>query len=215
MRSHFAVVVAVGLASATTGSCGPSKGGSSEETGEGETTAVGTTVEGTTEVTPPTTSGPMTTSETDPTGTPDGIQCEEYFAGRDAVAGTIVLYAYGTEEATSMFQVFVDGSIYHNEQTCCPVMDTNKPETLVDAATMDLLRTRAAAVAAGGEATEDLGAPAGQGVGVMCVKTETGEVATVRSYEAGVTLTKRTATAPEAALIAEFVHGFTDVDMPP
>jgi hypothetical protein len=195
-------VVLVALVTA----CGPEKGeGESGGSSGGETSA------GTTSATAPT-SEPTT----DPTGTPPQTTCEDFFvfAAEDVAAGILLLYRYGNEKAGSDFQVFVDGSIFHREATCCPLEESYPGETALDAAALTTLKEQAAAVIAGGSETMSLGPMTeGQQTGVMCVLVN-GTVGTVKAYELGADVTLRASTAPEAAAIAALVHGYTAIDMP-
>lgn len=206
MRISAGVMV---IALAATTACGPSKGESESgaSSGEGETTAetgaTGATVE-------------PTTAPTDPTGTEPQTACEDFFvfATEDVAAGLLVLYRYGDEAATSDLQIFVDGSIFHREATCCPLEESYPAETVLDPAALTALQQQAAAVAAGGSETSSLGPMTeGQPTGVMCVLVN-GTVGTVKAYEPGAEVTRRASTAPEAAAIAALVHGYTAVDMP-
>jgi hypothetical protein len=189
--------------------CGPSTGGTSADASSDESAATLST--GTTGVVP--TTGDATTVD-GTTGSLFDTRCEEVFAGREVAAGLLVIYSFGNQIEASDLQIFIDGSIYHNERTCCPPLDTTMPEMLLDGAAMTALQAQAAAVMAADATAENLGPMAdGQSTGYMCVIVD-GEVATVRAFEGGVDVVKRVSSAPEAADIAALVHGFTAIDMP-
>lgn len=195
-------VVLVALVTA----CGPEKGeGESGGSSGGETSAGATSA-----------TAPTSEPTTDPTGTPPQTTCEDFFvfATEDVAAGILLLYRYGNEEATSDFQVFVDGSVFHREATCCPLEESYPGDAALDAAALTTLKEQAAAVIAGGSETMSLGPMTeGQQTGVMCVLVN-GTVGTVKAYELGADVTLRASTAPEAAAIAALVHGYTAIDMP-
>lgn len=204
----------VGLVGLVLMACGPSTGGTeSGSSGVGETTSEGET-SGTVSSGVPTSEASEPT--TDPTGTVPQTTCEDFlvFAQQEVAAGILLLYRFGNEEAVSDFQVFVDGSIFHREATCCPLTEEYPAETILEPAALTALETQAAAVLAGASETTNLGPmTAGQQTGVMCVVVN-GMVGTVKLYEPGAEVTRRASTAPEAADIAALVHSYTLVDMP-
>lgn len=208
MRGRLSVIIVAALAA-----CGPEKGDSTDETGG--STVGGSTVEEPTSAPMSVTTEPEPTSAgTETTGPGFDTSCEMFFANRDVAVGTLVVYRYGNQVETSELRIFVDGSIYHNEQTCCPPVDNGVAEVSLAPGDLMTLQANALAILAADVTEENLGPMAdGQQTGLMCVLVD-GAVGTVRAYEPGVDVIKRVSTAPAAADIAALVLGYTTVDMP-
>jgi hypothetical protein len=130
-------------------------------------------------------------------------------------AGTIAFYDFGNQISGSRVVIADDGSITHEERTCCPPATTPVSETALTANELADLQADVQSVAAGSWTTTEGPPPAlGANGGQLCVISG-GSAFTVRVIEGTTANTlEHESTAAGAADIETLVFGYAEKDMP-
>lgn len=182
-------------------------------TGEpGDTTGDSTS----TETSAAASTGAPTTGETDTdTSDPEALRaCDEAIAA--APADAILIYTWQNQIQGSTLQFLADGTIVHDERTCCPPTITPFTEPVLTAAVLTQLATATAEAAAGPVTSEELGVMAeGQLTGSLCARGSDGPVVIlvhVPAPAADAPVIAHSNASEAATTLLDFVAGYAEVD---
>ena len=160
--------------------------------------------------------GAPTTGETDTdTGDPEARKaCDEAIAA--APADAILIYTWQNQIEGSTLQFLADGTIVHDERTCCPPTITPVTDPALTAAELTQLETSIAEAAAGSVTSEELGVMAeGQLTGSLCARGSDGPVVIlvhVAAPAADAPVIAHSNASAAATTLRSFVAGYAEVD---
>lgn len=147
-------------------------------------------------------------------GTDANAACQQ--AAASFKPGTLVFYEFGNQISGTQLTILSNGTIEHDERSCCPPKTDPISEAALSGQALADLKADVQAVATGSWTTTEGPPPAlGSESGVLCV-VEAGQAFAVKVIEgtAGVATYTHQSSATGASEILSLVLGYASVDMP-